>query len=186
MTLTSTRRGIALAAAGALSVALLASCSSDDTTTDPAESTSEIVIDDVLPAEDVTEEIIATGAAASACEIYFELDLLNSAYAGGAVKQGDMTEKQVKNEMVALVDELTVQAQAAVDDGSADAKLAANANRMDKILGGLKKKNDLKDLSKAKQKNFATASLRIQKSCERAGIPLPADNVTARTAAGIS
>jgi hypothetical protein len=88
--------------------------------------------------------------------------------------------------MVALVDELTVQAQAAVDDGSADAKLAANANRMDKILGGLKKKNDLKDLSKAKQKNFATASLRIQKSCERAGIPLPADNVTARTAAGIS
>lgn len=180
---TTMRRGLAITAAAALGVTVLASCSSDEPAATPSETVSELVIEDVLPAE--TEEPVVTGAAAAACDIYFEIDLLNSAYAGGAVKDGDMTEKQVKNDMLALVDEFAVAAQAAVDDGSADAKMANNANRMAKILGGLKKKNDLKDLSKAKQKNFAKASLRVQNSCDRAGFPLPADNVTARTAAGL-
>lgn len=184
MTITRARRGIALAAVAALGVTVLASCSSDEPTADPSETVSELVIDDALPSA-APDEVVATGAAAAACEIYFDIDLLNSAYAGGAVKDGDMTEKQVKNDMAALVEEFAVAAQAAVDDGSADAKLANNANRMAKIIGGLKKKDDLKDLSKAKQKRFATASLRVQKSCDRAGFPLPADNVTARTAAGL-
>jgi len=180
-----TSRGIALAAASALAVTALASCSSDDPEASPTESTSEIVIDDTLPADTMTEEPIATGAVAAACDAYFQIDLLNSAYAGGAVADGDMTEAQVKDEMNALIKELNAQATLAVDDGSADAKMLANAKRMKKIVNGLKKKQALKDLSKAKQKNFATASLRIQRSCDRAGVPLPADNVTARTAAGL-
>lgn len=194
MTKIRTRRGIALAVVAAVGVTVLASCSSDESTPEATETVSELVIEDALPTDSASASaadtaadtaVAATVAAAAACDIYFEIDLLNSAYAGGAVKDGDMTEKQVKNDMAALVEEFTVAAQAAVDDGSADAKLANNANRMAKIIGGLKKKNDLKDLSTAKQKNFAKASLRVQKACDRAGFPLPADNVTARTAAGL-
>lgn len=185
---TTTARAIAMTAVAALSVAALASCSSDEPEAAPTESTSEIVIEDTMPTEDevVIDETVTTGAVAAACAAYFELDLLNSAYAGGAVKDGDMTEKQVKNQMMSLITELNDQAQLAVDDGSGTARMAKNAQRMDKIVGGLKKKQDLKDLTRAKQKNFATASLRIQRACDGAGIPLPAENVTARTAAGIS
>lgn len=188
MTKIRTRRGIALAVVAAMGVTVLASCSSEESTPEATETISELVIEDALPTDSASAaatETAAAVAAAAACDIYFEIDLLNSAYAGGAVKDGDMTEKQVKNDMAALVDEFSVAAQAAVDDGSADAKLANNANRMAKIIGGLKKKSDLKDLSTAKQKNFAKASLRVQKACDRAGFPLPADNVTARTAAGL-
>jgi len=185
MTNQRTRRALALTAVAALGVATLASCSSDEPAAEPSATVSELVIEDMVPSETTASETAATGAAAAACEIYFEIDLLNSAYAGGAVKDGDMTEKQVKNEFLALIEELTVAAQSAVDDGSADEKLANNANRMAKILAGLKKKDDLKDLSRSKQKNFAAASLRVQKACDRAGFPLPADNVTARTAAGL-
>ena len=185
---TTTSRVIAMTAIATLSVAALASCSSDEPEAAPSESTSEIVIEDTIPSDDtiVVDETVTTGAVAAACAAYFELDLLNSAYAGGAVKDGDMTEAQVKNEMKALIAELSDQAQLAADDGTGTARMAKNAQRMDKIVGGLKKKQDLKDLSKAKQKNFAKASLRIQRACDGAGVPLPAENVTARTAAGIS
>ncbi|HAN70447.1 MAG TPA: hypothetical protein DCQ36_02505 [Actinobacteria bacterium] len=185
MSTITARRSLALIAAAALSATVLTSCSSGGSEAEPTATTTEIVIEDTLPTETATEEIVATGAAAMACEVYFEIDLLNSAYAGGVVKQGDMTEKQVKDELLALVDELNVQAAAAVDDGTADPKMLANAKRMEKILGKLKKKEDLKELSKPEQKRFATASLRVQNSCDRAGIPLPAENVTARTAAGL-
>lgn len=181
---TTIRRGIVLAAAAAVSIAALSSCSSDEPAAEPTATASEIVIEDTLPSETPTEEVMAGGAAA-ACEVYFEIDLLNSSYAGGVVKQGDMTEKQVEAEMNALVDELATLAAAAVEDGSADPKLQANAERLQNILAKLKKKEDLKDLSKPEQKRFATASLRVQNSCDRAGFPLPAENVTARTAAGL-
>ena len=182
---TTMRRAIVLAAAAAVSITALSSCSSGDPAAEPTATTTEIVIEDTLPTETPVEETIAAGGAGAACEVYFEIDLLNSSYAGGAVKQGDMTEKQVKGEMLALIDELATLSAAAVDDGSADQKLQANADRLKNILGKLKKKEDLKDLSKPEQKRFATASLRVQKSCDRAGFPLPAENVTARTAAGL-
>lgn len=178
-------RAIAVAAAAALSITVLASCSSGEPEATPSETTTEIVIEDTLPTDTMTEDPLAAGAVAAACEAYFEIDLLNSAYAGGAVKDGDLTEAQVKDQLKALITEFADQAQLAVDDGSGDAKLLANAKRMQKIVGGLKKKQDLKDLTKAKQQNFAKASLRVQRSCDRAGLPLPAENVTARTAAGI-
>jgi hypothetical protein len=182
---TTIRRGIVTAAAAAMSITVLASCSSDEPAAEPSATASEIVIEDTLPAETDVEATAASGEAASACATYFEIDLLNSAYAGGVVKQGDMTEKQVKGEMLALVDELAILAAAAIDDGSADKRLKANADRLTNILDKLKKKEDLKDLTKPEQKRFAAASLRVQKSCDRAGFPLPAENVTARTAAGL-
>lgn len=185
MATTTIRRGIVLAAAAAVSITVLSSCSSDDPAAEPSATTTEIVIEDTLPTETPAEEAAAAGGAASACEVYFEIDLLNSSYAGGVVKQGDMTEKQVEAEMNALVEELATLAAAAVDDGSADPKMQANAERLQNILGKLKKKEALKDLSKPEQKRFAAASLRVQKSCDRAGFPLPAENVTARTAAGL-
>jgi hypothetical protein len=184
MPTTTMRRGLALAATAAVSASLLAACSSGEPAAEP--TPTEIVIADTLPTETASEEAVALGAVASACDVYFEIDLLNSAYAGGVVKQGDMTEKQVKAEMVALVREFATLSATAVEDGSADAKLEASAQRMDNILGKLKKKEDLKDLTKPEQKRFAASSLRAQKACDRAGIPLPAENVTARTSAGLA
>jgi hypothetical protein len=120
-----------------------------------------------------------------ACAAYFDLDLLNSSYAGGAVADGDITEAQVREQFKAQLKELVAEAKLAVEDGSADRKLVVNAKRMKKIANSLPKDAALSDLSKAKQTRFAKSSLRVQKACDRAGLPLPADNVTARTAAGL-
>jgi hypothetical protein len=57
---------------------------------------------------------------------------------------------------------------------------------MKKIVKSLQKGQALSELSKKQQVRFAKSSLRVQKACDRAGFPLPADNATARTAAGLS
>ncbi len=180
-----TRPGIALAALAAASAMLLASCSSDPEPTASASASA------VLPSASATADpsasatAVPSGAAVAACAAYFDLDLLNSQYAGGAVENGNLTEAQVREQFQADLKELTAQAKAAVADGSADAKLVANAKRMKKIVKTLNKQEALSDLSKKQQTRFAKSSLRVQKACDRAGFPLPADNITARTAAGL-
>jgi hypothetical protein len=56
---------------------------------------------------------------------------------------------------------------------------------MKKMVKTLAKDAALSDLTKKQQALFAKQSVRVQKACERAGYPLPADNVTARSAAGL-
>lgn len=126
-----------------------------------------------------------TNAASEACAAYFQLDLLNSTYAGGAVADGDMTETQVRNDFKRLLRIMVMQGKLAEADASLDAKFVANATRMRKAVNGLPKGNALSDLSKKQQLKFATQSSRVEKSCSRAGYPLPEDNVVARSAAGI-
>jgi len=60
-----------------------------------------------------------------------------------------------------------------------------NAKRMKKIVNSLEDGQALADLTKKQQTRFAKSSLRVQKACDRAGYPLPQDNLTARTAAGL-
>jgi hypothetical protein len=124
-------------------------------------------------------------AAGEACAAYFQLDLLNSTYAGGAVADGDMTEAQVRADFTRLLRIIVVNGRTAVAEGAADAKLVANSVRMRKAVKGLSKNQALSDLSRKQQVKFATQSSRVQKACNRAGFPLPEDNITARTAAGI-
>jgi hypothetical protein len=185
MTVTGARLRLglpALVVAGALA---LAGCSSSE----PAATTSSLPSGTASASGGSSASASAsstpTGAAAEACAAYFKLDLLNSSYAGGAVADGDMTEQQVRDEFTADLKTLVTQAKAAVADGTADQKMVANSTRMKKIVKSLKKQQALSDLSKKQQVSFAKSSLRVQKSCERAGFPLPDDNVTARTAAGI-
>ena len=123
--------------------------------------------------------------AALACAAYFEIDLLNSTYAGGAVQDGDMTEAQVRTDFQAGLKELALQAKAAEADGSGDKKLVANSTRMKKLVKQLAKGQPLSSLTKKQQVTFAKSSLRVQKACDRAGFPLPADNISARKAAGL-
>ena len=187
MRTTSTRHGLTLAAFATASALLLASCSSGD---EPAPASSVALPSASASASapasaSASASTVPTGAAAAACTAYFDLDLLNSSYAGGAVADGDMTEEQVKDQFRTQLKDLVAQAKAAVEDGSADAKMVANAKRMKKLVKSLAKAEALSDLSKAQQTRFAKSSLRVQKACERAGFPLPDDNVTARTAAGI-
>ena len=130
--------------------------------------------------------VSATSSAGQACSAYFALDILNSQYAGGAVKNGNMTEDQVKADFTKLLKTMVAQAKLAVADGTSDEKLLKNATRMKNEIKSLKKAQALSDLSKAQQAKFAKQSLRVQNACDRAGYPLPAENVTARTAAGLS
>lgn len=183
MTTTGTRYGMRFAALAAAAGLLLASCSSEpEATPTPSPSLLESSAA-ALPSEQPT--VAPIDAAGLACAAYFELDLLNSSYSGGAVADGDMTEEQVKADFKRLLKELVTQAKVAVSDGVADPKLSANAVRMRKTVNKLKKAESLADLSKKQQLRFAKSSLRVQKACDRAGYPLPDDNITARTAAGL-
>jgi hypothetical protein len=173
----------------AASTLILVGCSSEPepaaSTVAPLPSASALSSETSSDEATASESAAPVGAAAAACAAYFDLDLLNSAYAGGAVKDGDLTEEQVRADFEDQLKVMRAQARAAVADGSGDPKLLANAKRMRKIVNSLGEGEALSDLSKAQQTRFAKASLRVQKACDRAGLPLPADNVTARTAAGL-
>jgi hypothetical protein len=179
------RHGIALAALASASVMILTSCSSESEPAAASASASAVASSAAASPSASAAAVTPTGAAAIACAAYFDLDLLNSSYAGGSVDDGDITEEQVREQFQAQLKELVAEGKVAVEDGSADRKLVVNAKRMKKIVNSLAKDEALSDLSKQKQTRFAKSSLRVQKACDRAGFPLPADNVTARTAAGL-
>jgi hypothetical protein len=182
----------AIVATGLMACAglVLAACSSGDevpaasSTLLPSASASA-----AMPSDSASATAAAsgtpTGAAALACAAYFDLDLLNSTYAGGAVKDGDMTEEQVRTDFETDLKDMSAQAKAAVADGSADKKMVKNAKRMKKMVKSLDKGAPLSSLSKKQQIKFAKSSLRVQKACDAAGFPLPADNISARKAAGL-
>ena len=184
MRMLRTKQVVAITTTVAALTLTLAACSSDEPA--PAESSAAMSAmpesTEPIPSDSA---IVAAGAAADACAAYFELDLLNSSYAGGAVADGDITEEQAKDQFKALLKEMAAQSRAALQDGSGDAKMVNNSKRMRKIVLGLNKDEALSDLPSAKQARFAKASLRMQRACDRAGYPLPADNSTARTAAGL-
>ena len=96
-----------------------------------------------------------------------------------------MTEQQVRDDFTNLLKEMVVQAKASAAAGAVDPKLLINAKKMKKLVKSLDKGAALADLTKKQQAKFAKQSVRVQKACERAGYPLPADNITARTAADL-
>ena len=160
---------------------ILAGCGSDEEAAQASPSASGSAV----ASSPGTDPALTGTAVAAACAAYFELDLLNSSYAGGAVADGDMTEEQVKDDFTRLLRQIVKNAKVAVAEGDADAKLLANATRMRDAVKDLSKNQALADLSKKQQAAFAQQSLRVQRACDRAGFALPADNITARTAAGI-
>jgi hypothetical protein len=189
-----TRTGVALASVAAIAVFSLAACSSggseagsDGATPTLSASDSAIPSDSTQPSDpglDTGAEV-PVDAAGAACEAYFTVDLLNSQYAGGAVKQGEITEADARSEMQADLFEMNKQAKAAAADGSGSAKLAKNALKMKQLIKALKAGAPLSALSKKNQQSFATYSLRVQRACDALGYPLPDENVTARSTAGI-
>lgn len=184
--MTKVRRALGVVAVAGVTALVLTSCTSEPDASSTSSSASAVATSEAASEAASPEASAATDtAAAQACAAYFELDLLNSSYAGGAVADGDMTEAQVKADFKRLLKTMKAQATIAVAEGSADPKLEANSARMKKIVKNLAKDEALNDLSKAKQNTFAKSSLRVQRACERAGFALPADNVTARTAAGL-
>jgi hypothetical protein len=178
----STRTGLTIGVTLLAAALVLSACSSEE---EPAPESTSAPASSAAASPSASASAVPTGAAAIACEAYFSLDLLNSAYAGGAVEDGDLTEEQVREDFEATIKELVAQAKVAVDDGSGDRKMVVNAKRMKRIVNSLGEGEALSDLSTAKQTRFAKSSLRVQKACDRAGLPLPQDNITARTAAGI-
>jgi hypothetical protein len=183
---TSTRTGVRLAASVAALAMLLASCSSSPEATPSASgSSSAPIASSSAPVPSSSASSAPLDATGLACAAYFQLDLLNSSYAGGAVANGNATEQQMRDDFTKLLKEMVAQGKAAAATGVADPKLLINAKRMKKMINSLAKGAALSDLSKSQQAKFAKQSVRVQKACERAGYPLPADNTTARTAAGL-
>ena len=186
-----TRPVVALAALAIAATLSLAACSgSSDAGASDAGSASASAVpsmsDSAVPSDSAgTSDLAPVDAAGSSCEAYFKVDLLNSQYAGGAVAQGDLTEADARTQMQADLFEMNKQAKAAQSDGSGSPKLAKNALKMKKLVKALKAGAPLSALSKASQQNFATYSLRVQKACDALGYPLPDENVTARSSAGI-
>jgi hypothetical protein len=192
---TGARTALRIAALGGAAALLISSCSSSgssDATTSASGSTSAgasgiaASASGAVAPSGTTASVSPTSSAGQACAAYFQLDVLNSQYAGGAVKNGNMTEDQVKADFKRLLKEMVAQSKLAVADGTADQKLLKNATRMQSEIKTLKKKQALADLPKATQAKFATQSLRVQRACDRAGFPLPTENVTARTSAGLA
>lgn len=182
----ATRRALAAVSAVAAAGLLLSACSSGSEPAATASATAATTAATMAPSDTATAAAPdTTSPAALACTAYFELDLLNSNYAGGAVAQGDLTEEEVKANFKASLKQLVAQAKLAVADGTADPKLVKNAKKMKKEVNSLAKKDNLSDLSKQQKAKFAKQSMRVQKACMAAGFDLPADNVTARTAANL-
>ena len=181
-----TRTGLRIAALGAAAALLLAACTSEPTS-DLSSSASDSAVS--APTDEASSAASGatepTNAAGEACSAYFQLDLLNSTYVGGAVADGDMTEAQVRADFMRLLRIMVSQGKIAVEDGSVNAKLVANATKMRKAVKGLSKSQALSDLTKKQQDKFALQSSRVQRACDAAGFPLPEDNNTARRAAGI-
>ncbi len=179
------RTGLRIAVLGTAAVLMMTACTSEPSS-DLTSSSSAPAVESSDPAvAESAGAIEPVDAAGEACAAYFQLDLLNSNYAGGAVADGDMTEAQVRADFSRLLKIMVVKGKIAVRDSTADAKLVNNAVRMRKAVNGLSKNQALSDMNKKQQMKFATQSSRVQKACDRAGFPLPEDNITARTAAGI-
>lgn len=124
--------------------------------------------------------------AGRACGAYFELDLLNSTYVGGAVKQGDMTESQVRTDFARLLRTLVRQGRHAVDSGDLTRRFLNNAERMRRAVNSVSKSQPLSAVPKKQKARFVAASSRVQRMCARAGYPLPEDNNVAREAVGLT
>jgi hypothetical protein len=189
MVIRPTRAAAAFAALAIAATLSLAACSgSSDAGASDAASTSPVpsMSDSAMASDSAgASDLAPVDAAGSSCEAYFKVDLLNSQYAGGAVAQGDLTEADARTQMQADLFEMNKQAKAAESDGSGSPKLAKNALKMKKLVKALKAGAPLSALSKASQQNFATYSLRVQQACDALGYPLPDENVTARSSAGI-
>lgn len=187
MMTTTVRTRVRIAAAGAAVALLLSACTSD-----PASEIASSAADSASAPVETSQSTGAsvgatepTNSASEACTAYFEMDLLNSTYAGGAVADGDMTEAQVRADFRRLLKIIVQQGKLAVQDGTADQKLVTNAVKMKRAVNALAKSAALSDMAKKQQVKFAKQSSRVEKTCARAGFALPEDNITARTAAGI-
>lgn len=185
MKMTIPGTGTRLAACAAAAAMLLASCSSSPEATPSTSATPITSSAAPAPSAAASDAAVPLDAVGLACAAYFELDLLNSSYSGGAVDNGNMTEQQVRDDFTKLLKEMVAQAKASAAAGTVDPKLLINAKRMKKMVKSLAKDAALADLSKKQQAKFAKQSTRVQKACDRAGYPLPADNITARTSAGL-
>ncbi len=164
---------IAFLAAGAL---VLSACGSGD------EAAVEELPPDVVATETTEEVVVAEplDAAGLACASFFELDLLMAQYAGGMVAAGDMTEAQVKREYRRIIGDVVSQGEIAVAEGEIEPKIVNNAKRLQNAAGKMKKKNTFGNMTRPQRNAMNLRMTRIERSCARAGYPLPDENVLLR------
>jgi hypothetical protein len=163
---------LAVIAAGAL---VLSACGSSDETV--SETTPEVVITETTEEAVIDEPLDAAGLA---CASFFEIDVLMSRYGAGMVQAGEMTEAQVKREYRRLIAEVVAQGEIAVAEGEIDPKIVNNAKRMQNAADKMKKKDTFANMPRKQRKAMETRMTRVERSCARAGYPLPDENALLR------
>lgn len=179
---TTSRFGLPIVVGIATSALILTGCSSDEAAEPVVEVTEPAVTETVE--EIVIEEPPTTAEAA--CASYFELDLLSTAYADGLVASGDMTEARVKREYKRILGDMITQGELAVAEGEIEPKFVTNAQRLQKSVDGMKKRDTIGNQSKKQRTLMQKQMTRIERTCNRAGFPLPEENVIARADLAVS
>jgi hypothetical protein len=165
----------AIIAASAAGVLLLGACGSGDETAMEPDVTATTATETI---EEVIEEPL--DAAGLACASFFELDVLMLRYSDGMVEAGEMTEAQVKREYRRLVGEVIAQGEIAVAEGGIEPKVVTNAKRLETAAGKMKKKDTFANMPRKQRNLMNTRLTRIERTCARAGYPLPDENALLR------
>ncbi|MDP4804437.1 MAG: hypothetical protein NWR45_05750 [Candidatus Nanopelagicales bacterium] len=126
----------------------------------------------------VTDE--ASTAPITACETFFEVDLIRSQVAAGA---GDLTKKEKRallQEYKTAVDALVIDADQSFVAGALPERVLSNAERMQANLARVSPNSGIDGISKAQKKRLRLSAKRIERACVAAGVPIPQENLDAR------
>jgi hypothetical protein len=164
-------RSALILSASAILVLTLAACSSEG----EAEPTPTLSAPST-PA--VTDE--ASTAPITACETFFEVDLIRSQVAAGA---GDLTKKEKRallQEYKTAVDALVIDADQSFVAGALPEQVLSNAERMQANLAKVAPNSGIDGINKAQKKRLRLSAKRIERACVAAGVPIPQENLDAR------
>lgn len=126
----------------------------------------------------VTDE--ASTAPITACDTFFEVDLIRSQIAAGT---GDLTRKEKRallQEYKTAVDALVIDTDQSFVAGALPVSALSNAERMQANLARVAPNAGVDGLSKAQKSRLRLSAKRIERACIAAGVPLPPENVDAR------
>jgi len=126
----------------------------------------------------VTDE--PSTAPITACDTFFEVDLIRSQVAAGT---GDLTKKERRallREYKTAVDALVIDADQSFVAGALPEKVLANAERMQSTLAKVAPNAGIDGVSKAQKTRLRLSAKRIERACAAAGVPLPQENIDAR------
>ncbi|MGA0208490.1 MAG: hypothetical protein ACO3YU_05055 [Candidatus Nanopelagicales bacterium] len=169
------RRWTAIAASGALVLALAACGGSDEAATDATTPTD-------TPTAALDTEVDEAISVIDACSTYFAFDLkMSEAKAAADAKK--KKKRDLLAEMKGLSDQLVLATEEAYISGDLPESALINANRIQRNLSRVANKDGIGGIKNKQMNRIESSAARIERSCEAAGDMLPQENLDARSAA---